>query len=455
MNFILIYTDQQRADTIGYLGNDNISTPNLDKLCREGVAFTHGTTPSPVCMPARWCLHTGQWASTHKCYSNHHPGPMPSFSLPSLLREGGYFTGLVGKNHSFLTPDDLDWWSEDPRELQGEAQKQREDYLKKNPLLRTCFEAVPGGQNADPEHNKTNEALKFLREKPKDKPFFLWLSYLNPHTPYQVSEPWFSQYAEKTLPPPSQDSLTEKPWRQRFHRINTERILPYDKTQIERMRQVYYAMISSVDHEIGRVLDFLDDSGEREDTLILFTSDHGDYQGDHGLLTKSPALYDCLVRVPFIISGPDWPRGETCSHQFVSHVDIAPTFLRAAGLPIPSEMEGKDIKEPFINNSPIRECAYGEYGIPGQPYNDNKVKEEGLEEKRYTNPGDPRLPWEGNPLALAGPIRMVRTEKWKMIEEKGGTWELYDLVQDPREVNNLFYHRGYEEVKAQLQELFP
>lgn len=99
-NILLIYTDQQRFDTIGALGNPVIRTPNLDRLVTEGVAFTHATTPCPVCMPARWSLHAGQWTTTHRCYSNHHPGLRPSTALPTMLCRAGYRVGLVGKNHS-------------------------------------------------------------------------------------------------------------------------------------------------------------------------------------------------------------------------------------------------------------------------------------------------------------------------------------------------------------------
>ena len=113
-NILLIYTDQQRYDTIGALGNFDIQTSNLDRLLSQGVAFSHATTPSPVCLANRWSLHSGQWTTTHHCYSNHHPGIRPKADLPNLLRQSGYVTGLVGKNHSFLTPMDMDLWDEKP-----------------------------------------------------------------------------------------------------------------------------------------------------------------------------------------------------------------------------------------------------------------------------------------------------------------------------------------------------
>ena len=129
-NILLIYTDQQRYDTICSLGNSVIETPNLDRLVSEGVAFTNATTPCPVCMPARWSLHTSQWTTTHRCYSNHHPGPRPSFDLPSILRNAGYRTALVGKNHSFLKPEDMDIWVPNPKLADAKA------WQKKNGCLR-------------------------------------------------------------------------------------------------------------------------------------------------------------------------------------------------------------------------------------------------------------------------------------------------------------------------------
>ena len=113
-NILLIYTDQQRFDTIRALGNGQIHTPNLDRLVGEGVAFTQATTPSPVCLVNRWCLHSGQWSSENRCFSNHHPGLRPPTDIPMLLRKAGYVTGLCGKNHSFLTPADMDEWDETP-----------------------------------------------------------------------------------------------------------------------------------------------------------------------------------------------------------------------------------------------------------------------------------------------------------------------------------------------------
>ena len=119
-DIILIFTDQQRYDTIAALGNKNIFTPNLDRLVRSGVSFVNATTPCPVCMPARWSLFSGKWVTNHKCESNHHRGELPSFNLPGLMRQNGYITAMFGKNHSFLTSEDWDIFDENPiREEEG------------------------------------------------------------------------------------------------------------------------------------------------------------------------------------------------------------------------------------------------------------------------------------------------------------------------------------------------
>lgn len=460
-NIIVIYTDQQRADTIRALGAEWMETPNLDRLCAEGTAYINATTPSPVCMPARWSLHTGQWPSRHGCYSNHHPGPRPAFSLPELLRGRGYRTALIGKNHSFLGPADWDVFDTAPERSaihgphasssDAAALNAREAALSQARHGRLYPSAAPGGLRGDPEVYKTEAALRFV-EQSREAPFFLWLSYLNPHTPYVAVQSFLDLYTEKAVPEPvvEPDGLLAagKPFRQVFHQRNNDAVMPFDHETVMQMRRVYFAMVSLIDHEVGRILDYLDRSGLRENTLILFTSDHGDYMGDHGLITKSPSLYDCLVRVPFIVSQPGTlPQGERRG-DFVSHVDILPTLVRRAGGLPPRDVQGGD----FLarRGLELRPAAYSEYGIPGRPYDEWTLRQAGYEGKTFTNPGDPRLPWEGNPVALSGTIRMARTDEWKLVQETGGTDELYDLGSDPYELTNL---QGQPETKSIASDL--
>lgn len=459
-NILLIYTDQQRYDTIHALGNEVIQTPNLDRLVSEGIAFTLASTACPVCKPARWSLHTGQWTSTHQCYSNHHLGSRPVFDLPTLLRDDGYRTGLIGKNHSFLEPADFDYWQENPLSRNPDAERKRrlwENDIGIKDYPRLADEAVPGGIEGDPEYAKTDEAIDFMKSV-DGRPFFLWLSYLNPHTPYWVPEPFFSMYRDAPIsePPVEPEGLEAagKPYRQRFHQWNNDAILPFSRERIMTMRRVYYGMISLIDREIGRLLDFLEKRGLRENTLIVFTSDHGDYLGDHGLLTKSPAMYDCLTRVPLIVSWPARFTPKEISTQLVSQIDLLPTLLEAAHIPCPKAAQGISIF-PWIEGtqtrSYIRPAVISEYGVPGIPYNEQRLEEDGLLEKPFRNPWNSRLPWEGNPVSLSGRITMVRTRYWKYVEESDGQCELYDLRLDPYELNNVYGNSSLSPVQSNLQ----
>ena len=457
-NILLIYTDQQRFDTIGRLGNNLIQTPHLDRLVDEGVAFTHAVVPTPVCSPSRWSLMTGQWSTTHQRYSNHHEPPRPATDLVKELRGAGYRTGLSGKNHTFLEAEDFDFWEEKPEPLDPVASRERRRWMesvgKKYPRL--AEEAVPGGIEADPAHAKTDAALRFI-EADDGRPFFLWLSYNHPHSPYMVPEPFFSMYKNVTLPEPAIEAqgleAAGKPFRQQYHQKNNDAVVPFTSEQVRLMRQVYYGQIFLLDRKIGRVLDYLEQKGLAENTLVVFTSDHGDYMGDHGLMAKSPAMYDCLVRVPFLVRWPGHIDGGRRDTRFVSHVDLMPTFLEVAGQPIPNSVQGASLV-PLLRDGgqgeSVRSAAYSEYGVPGAPYDESRLAQEGLADKPYVNPSDDRLPWEANPVALSGRFRMIRTHQWKYVEEVGGTCELYDLENDPDELVNLCRRNEHREVRDRL-----
>jgi arylsulfatase A-like enzyme len=460
-NILLIWTDQQRYDTIAALGNRAIRTPHLDRLASQGVAFTEATTPSPVCMPARWSLHAGQWTSTHCCTSNHHPGLRPPTDLPALLRQAGYRVGLAGKNHSFLKPGELDFWEEHPRSSNGAAWQLRQAWretVQKARYPRLAEEPAPGGVEGDPARAKTEAAMRFI-ESAAGRPFFLWLSYHHPHTPYVAPEPYFSMYKGAHLPAPvvEPDGLEAagKPFRQLHHQRNNDAILPFTQEQVMCMRQVYYGQISLIDAEVGRLLAYLDERGLAQNTLVLYSSDHGDYMGDHGLLTKSPALYDCLVRVPLIVRWPGHVDEGRRDDRFASHVDMLPTLTAAAGLSTPPQAQGIDLL-PYLQDKgrggPIRPGAYSEYGIHGLPYNEERLASlTGLDRVRFANPNNERLPWEGNPVSLSGRIRMLRTHRWKYVQELHGTCELYDLAQDPGELVNLWNRPAYADVQGDLE----
>lgn len=453
-NILLIYTDQQRYDTIGAMGNSIIQTPNLDRLVREGVAFSHATTPSPVCMANRWSLHSGQWTTTHQCYSNHHTGIKPETDIPTMLREAGYVTGLSGKNHSFLTAEDMDYWDENPSLPHHPEWEQWLEWEAYRNQQYPRLAEVPVPTSITSEHAKTESAIRFIEEhKDTEKPFFLWLSYLYPHTPFEAPEPYFSMYEELPSPHIETEGLIDKPFRQQFHQHNNDAIIPFSDQQIALMRRVYYGMMTMIDGEIGRLLDYLDDNNLSENTLIVFTSDHGDYQGDHGLIAKSPSLYDVLVRVPMIFRWTGQIDAGRIDKGFASHIDFMPTFADVAGISCPKQSQGVNLM-PFLKDeleTPIRSYAISEYGVPDKPYSEQRLHAEDLQEKQFTNPWNDKLSWEGNPVTLAGRITMIRTHDWKYIDEPDGTCELYDLTSDPHELVNLWNNSAVLDIQTELQ----
>jgi arylsulfatase len=308
-------------------------------------------------------------------------------------------------------------------------------------------------------HQQTDACMNFIAgSQERKQPFFAWMSWLYPHTPYEASQPFYSLYDGVNLPPPVVEpnglAQANKPFRQIFHQENNDRILPFSHVYQQRMQRTYCAAISQVDFEIGRILDFLEARGLLENTILLFSSDHGDYQGDHGMFTKSPALYDCLIRVPLICVWPGrWAAGVR-SPELVSQVDLMPTLLSAAGISVPAGVQGLDLN-PVLRHgkadTPLRDAVFAEYGIPGAPFNRERLERVYPDYKK--KPVDVQgngVTWEANPIALAGRFRMVRTQNWKFIHEPGGTSELYDLRSDPSELVNLWNHPEHQAIEAQL-----
>lgn len=448
LNIILILTDQQRFDTISKLGYDFMETPNLDRLIDSGTAFTHSFVSSPVCVTARWSLHSGTYSTTHQTYTNHHNGVIPETSLPYELKKNGYKNALIGKNHSFLDSVDFD------------LQDISYGYSRKEGSQRMIGTPQPGGLEGNPMFRKTNEAKKFISEATEESnPFFIWLSYHHPHDPFSAPEPFFSMYANTDIPEPVVEpnglEAANKPFRQIFHRENNDRLLPYDHDQTMLMRQIYYGMISLVDHEVGRLLDYLEEEGLRENTIIIFTSDHGDYMGDHHMYTKSPSLYDVLVRVPLIFSLPGQIEENKISNELISQVDIMPTLLSFLDLSIPSQVQGKNLENYLRGENiskPIRDVVFAEYGVPGPPF--NRYRLEKLLPDYKNNPVNwaEGVPWEGNPISMAGRFRMARTLDWKYVQYQNDTGELYDMKNDPHELTNLYDISEYNAIQYYLKD---
>ena len=343
-NILLILTDQQRFDTIAALGNAVIRTPALDRLANEGTAFTRAYTPSPVCMSARCCLTTGLPPHlTGVCDNTGIPDGFTSFM--QRLSDSGYQTHGVGKMH--FDPDYKRLWGFEGRDISEEGPEETDfhDFLKRNGFehildangLRSEYYYIPQPSQLPAHLHETkwvgDRSIDFLQTRDRSRPFLLWTSFIKPHPPFENPTPWNRLYraAEMTHPfrPPEYEDLLNF-WNRVQNRYKY-RDAGIDNHLMRTMRAAYYASISFVDQQIGRILAFLSDA-ELNNTLVLFSSDHGELLGDYGSVGKRSML-DAACRIPLIVRWPGHFQAGTRCATPATLLDIFPTFLRAANIP--------------------------------------------------------------------------------------------------------------------------
>ncbi len=401
-NILLITSDQQHWNTLG-VTNSKISTPHLDRLCQEGTRFTRAYCNSPVCSPSRATLITGQYPSWHGCWTIGVKLPEDVPTLGDTLQKAGYATSLIGKAHfQPLASDpeggqvslecqptlrDLEFWRDFTGPWYGfehiELARNHADeshvgqhyalWLEEKGLSnwRDYFDPFPEDDNAPyREHHwdlpqefhyttwTAERSIANIESSVKaDKPFFLWASFHDPHPPYLVPAPWDTMYDPADMEPgtlmqgeldrmPPHFAQTQEeqpdfsPWRETpwaNHGFHSHHIAD---AELRKHIAVYYGMISFMDAQIGRILNSLDELGIAENTIVVFSTDHGHFLGQHGLIAKGAFHYEDLLRLPFVVR---W-RGEVPagaeSSSLQSLIDLAPTFLSACGLPVPGVMQG-------------------------------------------------------------------------------------------------------------------
>ena len=364
-NILLLFTDQQRADTIHAAGNPVIRTPALDRLCAEGMRFDSAFTPSPVCVPARCSMIYGQYPPRTGCYANRFPMPEDGrASFMQALTEAGYRTHALGKMH--FRPDPHALRGLQTRERQEELLKEgpaEDEYLKflhDNGFAHVCDPHGIRGEmyyipqpaqmpaHLHPTHWVGDRSVAFLEQETSgDEPWFLFASFVHPHPPFAPPNPWHKLYRAPLMPLPK-----VPPGAEAFHTYINRRQNRYkyrdqgiDLNLVRGLKAYYYACISFIDFQIGRILKALDQTGQLDNTLIMFTSDHGEFLGDYNCFGKRSML-DSAARVPMIVRFPErFPAGEVCRRP-VSLVDVAPTFLAASAAETTDHaLDGFDLAE--------------------------------------------------------------------------------------------------------------
>lgn len=364
---LIFFTDQQRWDTIGALGNPAIQTPNLDALVRDSVTFNRCTTPSPVCVPARLSMYAGQYPARTGCNNNNVDNCYTGNGFYSRLTESGYQSCAVGKMHHLTDP--YGPMGFEKRWTQEELAAPGDDYtafimenyphvIDYNGMRSEMYYQPQISQLPAKDHPTAwigDKSVDFINNCDPEKPMFLVSSFIHPHPPYCPPAPWQKLYREDPPAPfETEPEELEKFWDMIGDRCGCER-LQMSRQDILRSKNFYYACVSFVDYQVGRIIQALKDKGMYDDTLILFTSDHGDMMGDYNAIGKR-AMVDSSCRVPFIVHYPGMAHEER--YEPCSLVDVAPTILGYAGIPYEEgEFDGVDL---FKDHQ--RKYVYSQHG---------------------------------------------------------------------------------------------
>jgi arylsulfatase A-like enzyme len=443
-NVLWICTDQQRSDTIGALGNPYVRTQNLDRLVSEGVAFTRAYCQTPICTPSRASFLTGMYpSSVHGCTNGNDHWADAAPLVTKLLADAGYDCGLAGKLHlagaqGRVEPRAADGyrlfhWSHGPRDNweQGHAYA---DWVRSQGGALTEFDRHP--ERIPPSlHQSTwcaEQAIGFIEEK-LDQPWLISVNTFDPHPRGSVFAPpqeILDRYDPASMPGPlfrESDLAAQARLDGIDFQTKPRRPEDYDAKEVQ---AAYYAMVELVDENVGRILAALERTGQRENTIIIFMSDHGEMLGDHGLLLKGCRFYEGLVRVPLIFSWPGHFRQAIVSQTLVELIDIAPTILDICGLAVPERMQGRSLVPILTGASDThqqRDFVRCEY-------------------YRALNPDVP------NRLGFSGTYAtMIRNERYKLVIYHGhDIGELYDLRQDPGEFQNLWDEPEHRDVEFDL-----
>jgi len=444
-NVLWLMTDQHNANCLSCAGHPNVRTPHVDRIAQRGVRFSHAFANNPICSPSRICFITGQYLHTHGMFGNDHaewPEANPD-TLACLFRRYGYQTGLFGKSHMVRR------WDEDG--FEAIRYTDLADALRDDPRTNHYFKYLDdlgladlyeeGTQKPGQEYTLDgsgpaqlpyehsieaftgDETMAFLESRDTSRPFFVHMTFQRPHAPIAPAEEHFGLYDpdEMVLPGNAFDYFENrfagKPeWmRKRLANGCGYPLGDPDPRRLKRCLASYYALISAIDSEIGRVLDHLQETGDLENTVILFTADHGDFAGEHGLFHKNFGIYDSIQRIPFILSWPDGPRGTVCD-EIVESVDWYTTLCRLCDVPVPDGREGVDLVpvvagEAFGKNAAFCEWDWGAHG---------------------------------------GKVVAIRTREFRLVFYPDGDGELYDHREDPGETRNLWGCTEYAHMQMDL-----
>ena len=450
-NVLLITCDQLRRDALGIYGNDVVRTPTIDRVFQNGFRFTNMFAANPVCAPNRGAIATGRWPRVNGLARNGSILPESEITMMEVFRQYGYRTYGVGKMH-FAPQREEKYDSEtgdgavDPQPpphrlphygfercvlTEDNRGGPYAEYLKRHgyhpwagidnwsPGCQHCCEVSPFPE----EHHQTTwiteHSLDFLRHHDRNRPFFMWVSYVHPHHPFTPPAPYDEMYDPARMPLPvyregehrARGQNYQDRFRGRVHSHENADFSAFPAERWQRIKAFYYGMISQIDANVERLVRCLKESNQFDNTIIVFTSDHGELLGDHHLMFKS-FPFDCVTAVPFLVRIPEGPNELHSVDTLCRSLEIMPTLLELAELPVPEHVNGRSLKRHI----------------------------------------------EAEPAELFDSIliehnshQTVRTRTYRLtVHHDDPIGELYDLRRDPDNLENVWAHPQYAGVRDAL-----
>jgi arylsulfatase A-like enzyme len=400
-NILVVLPDQLRAQALGCMDNADVRTPHLDRLATEGLLFRQTFANTPVCCPARAILLTGKYPHKNGMTANDLRLRESEVTLAKLLKEQGYQTGFIGKWH-------LDGGKRDPGFVPPGPRRQGFDFWAACECRHEPFQPLWFRDTAEPVRSQkfeaealTDVAIDFLRNN-RERPFFLVVSMGPPHDPYVAPKEYLKLYDPAKL-------TMRANWREGVTQAGREQIA------------AYYAAITAIDDQMGRMMQALKDLELDDNTIVLFTSDHGDMLGSQGARLKRKP-WEESIRVPGLLRWPAKVKAGRKTDVLLSHVDVAPTLLSLCGVKPPADMQGADLSGVVLGKTDEGPSSvFFQIFVP------------------FAGDGTPH-PWRG-----------VRTQRYMYARTEAEPWVLYDLEADPNERTNLVKEPRAEDVRKDLE----
>ncbi|MFN2501525.1 MAG: sulfatase [Pyrinomonadaceae bacterium] len=436
-NIIFIMTDDQQQNAMSAYGNKILKTPNMDRIGTDGVRFTEMFVTNSLCAPSRASFMTGLYSHAHGVTTNGAPNSIfrnqpglkdDQVTFVHLLRQAGYHTALVGKWHLRSQPAGFEQWII----LPGGGGPYNDPEMITSGGMRLKFRGYADDVVGD-------QALAYLAQRPKERPFCLLYNFKSPHRNWVPAARFEKAFEDVEIPMPRSfsDDFAARPAAlgknemavadmPDFRNRGVSADLPRDERKrrnFQVLAKNYYRTLLSVDENVGRVLDYLDKNDLTKNTIVVYSSDNGFFLGEHGLFDKR-LMYEPSIRVPLLMRFPARVKAaQVDTKHMVLNVDVAPTLLELAGVPVPGWMHGRSVR-PILDRrqAPWRDAFLYQY---------------------YEYPAE----------HCAQKHRGVRTDRWKLIHfwEQPEEWELYDLKNDPDEMNNLYGRRNMKKITAELR----